>query len=92
MLAAEFYDQPQPMRSRSRLITGWRPAKSMSTDLMLDVLETGIWQRRRAGHDMQGLVHHSDGGSQPVQSAAQGPFSSRTRLARGMLEQADVSR
>jgi len=27
-----------------------------------------------------------------VQSAAQGLVSSRTRLARGMLEQADVSR
>jgi hypothetical protein len=69
-----------------------RPTKSMTTDLMLDLLEIGIWQRRRAGHDLQGLVHHSDAGSQPVQSTAQGPVSSRTRLARGMLEQADVGR
>ena len=44
----------------SRMITGWRAAKSMTTDLVLDALEMGIWQRKRAGHDLQGLVHHSD--------------------------------
>jgi putative transposase len=48
----------------SRMITGWRAATSMTTDLVLDALEMGIWQRRRAGHDLQGLVHHSDAGSQ----------------------------
>jgi len=48
----------------SRLITGWRAAKSMTTDLVLDALEMGIWQRKRAGHDLQGLIHHSDAGSQ----------------------------
>jgi putative transposase len=47
----------------SRLITGWRAAKSMTTDLVLDALEMGIWQRRHAGHDLEGLVHHSDAGS-----------------------------
>ena len=47
----------------SRMITGWRAAKSMTTDLVFDALEMGIWQRRRAGHDLQGLVHHSDAGS-----------------------------
>jgi len=36
----------------------------MTTDLVLDALEMGIWQRRRTGHDLQGLVHHSDAGSQ----------------------------
>jgi putative transposase len=44
----------------SRMITGWRAAKSMTTDLVLDALEMGIWQRRRTGHHLQGLVHHSD--------------------------------
>jgi putative transposase len=48
----------------SRMITGWRTAKSMTTDLVLDALEMGIWQRRRQGHSLQGLVHHSDAGSQ----------------------------
>ena len=31
----------------SRLITGWRAAKSMTTDLVLDALEMGIWQAER---------------------------------------------
>jgi putative transposase len=48
----------------SRMITGWRAAKSMTTDLVLDALEMGIWQRQRQGHHLQGLVHHSDAGSQ----------------------------
>jgi putative transposase len=48
----------------ARVITGWRVSKSMSTDLVLDALEMGIWQRQRAGHSIQGLVHHSDAGSQ----------------------------
>ena len=48
----------------SRMITGWRAAKAMTTDLVLDALEMGIWQRRGQGHDLQGLVHHSDAGSQ----------------------------
>src|SRR4029453_11273445 len=48
----------------SRMITGWRAAKSMTTDLVLDALEMGIWQRQRLGHDLQGLIHHSDAGSQ----------------------------
>ena len=48
----------------SRMITGWRASRSMSTDLVLDALEMGIWARARQGHDLQGLVHHSDAGSQ----------------------------
>jgi putative transposase len=46
------------------MITGWRATKSMTTDLVLDALEMGIWQRRHTGHDLQGLIHHSDAGSQ----------------------------
>jgi putative transposase len=48
----------------ARVITGWRASRSMSTDLVLDALEMGIWQRQREGHSLQGLVHHSDAGSQ----------------------------
>jgi putative transposase len=48
----------------ARVITGWRVSRSMSTDLVLDALEMGIWQRQRHGHSIQGLVHHSDAGSQ----------------------------
>jgi len=43
----------------SRLITGWRCSASMNTDLPLDALEMGIWQRQRTGRSIQGLVHHS---------------------------------
>lgn len=46
------------------MITGWRAARSMTTELVLDALEMGIWQRRRQSHNLQGLVHHSDAGSQ----------------------------
>jgi putative transposase len=46
----------------SRLITGWRCSASMNTDLPLDALEMGIWQRQRTGRSIQGLVHHSDAG------------------------------
>ena len=48
----------------SRLITGWRASPSMTTDLPLDALDMGIWQRQRTGHSIRGLVHHSDAGSQ----------------------------
>jgi putative transposase len=45
----------------SRFVVGWPAARSLRTDLALDALEMGIW-RRRGGLD--GLVHHSDRGSQ----------------------------
>ncbi len=48
----------------SRMIVGWRAASSMKTDLPLDALDMALWHRGRAGHDVTGLVHHSDAGSQ----------------------------
>ena len=45
----------------SRRIVGWRTASSMRTDLALDALEMAIYAR---GHDLAGLVHHSDRGVQ----------------------------
>jgi putative transposase len=48
----------------SRMIVGWRAAQSMRTDLPLDALDMALWHRGRAGHDVAGLVHHSDAGSQ----------------------------
>jgi putative transposase len=45
----------------SRFIVGWQASRSLRTDLALDALEMAIW-RRRAG--LEGLVHHSDRGSQ----------------------------
>lgn len=46
----------------SRRLVGWRTFSSMPTQLPLDALEMAVWIR--AGHDLTGLVHHSDAGSQ----------------------------
>ncbi len=49
----------------SRRIVGWRAATSMNTSLVLDTLEMAIWNRGREGvTDLNGLVHHTDAGSQ----------------------------
>jgi putative transposase len=45
----------------SRFIVGWQAARSLRTDLALDALEMAIWRRQA---QLQGLVHHSDRGSQ----------------------------
>jgi putative transposase len=45
----------------SRFIVGWSIATNMRTDLPLDALEMAIWRR---GGAVEGLVHHSDAGSQ----------------------------
>jgi putative transposase len=48
----------------SRRIVGWQASRSLRTDLALHALEQAIWTRRRAGADLDGLVHHSDRGVQ----------------------------
>ena len=45
----------------SRFIVGWQVSRSLRTDLALDALEMGIWVRQG---ELEGLVHHSDRGSQ----------------------------
>jgi len=45
----------------SRFIVGWQTSRSLRTDLALDALEMAVWQRRGG---LDGLVHHSDRGSQ----------------------------
>ena len=44
----------------ARRIIGWRVARSMRTDLVLDALEQAIWSRCPPA----GVIHHSDHGSQ----------------------------
>ncbi len=44
----------------ARLIVGWRASTSMRTDFELDALEQALWARPR----VEGLIHHSDRGSQ----------------------------
>ena len=64
----------------SRRIVGWRCSTSLRTDLASDALEQGLWQRARDGHEVRGLVHHSDRG-------VQGGFkwSSQHRLVRATV-------
>jgi putative transposase len=45
----------------SRRIVGWRSATNMRTDMVLDALEMARWSR---GTNLEGLVCHSDAGSQ----------------------------
>jgi len=44
----------------ARRIVGWRVAKNMRSELVLDALEQAVWARGGP----QGVVHHSDRGSQ----------------------------
>ncbi|GAC1377855.1 MAG: hypothetical protein NVSMB4_07470 [Acidimicrobiales bacterium] len=45
----------------SRMIVGWRVASNMATEMVLDALEMARWSR---GTRLEGLVCHSDAGSQ----------------------------
>jgi putative transposase len=45
----------------SRFLVGWQASRSLRTDLALDALEMAIWRRQT---QLEGLVHHSDRGSQ----------------------------
>ena len=48
----------------ARRIVGWRVSTSLVTDFVLDALEQAIYDR--CGDGMDGLVHHSDRGTQYV--------------------------
>ena len=48
----------------SRFVVGWQASRSLRSDLAIDALEMAMWNRRRAGADLDGLVHHSDRGVQ----------------------------
>ncbi|QQC21068.1 DDE-type integrase/transposase/recombinase [Actinomyces naeslundii] len=42
----------------SRRLIGWQTSTSLCTDLALDALQMAVWQRKRQGADLTGLVHH----------------------------------
>ena len=44
----------------ARRIVGWRVSRSLKTELVLDALEQALWSRT----NLEGLIHHSDRGSQ----------------------------
>jgi putative transposase len=47
----------------SRRIVGWKAARTMAISLVLDALNMAAWTRRGTGID--GVICHSDAGSQP---------------------------
>ncbi len=48
----------------ARRILGWRTGTSMTTRLVLDVLEQAVWTRGRDGADISSVVAHTNRGSQ----------------------------
>ena len=48
----------------SRMIVGWQASTSLRSDLAIDALEMAVWNRQRAGHNLDDLTHHSDMGVQ----------------------------
>ena len=48
----------------SPTVVGWQASRSLRADLAIDALEMAVFNRRRAGADLSGLVHHSDMGVQ----------------------------
>ncbi len=48
----------------SRMIVGWQSSTRMFADLAIDALAMALWNRKRHGHSVVGLVHHSDRGAQ----------------------------
>ena len=68
----------------SRRIVGWQTTyRPVCTDLALDALEMAVWQRKRTGADLTGLVHHlRPWGAVPVYSL----WAGLVRLRGGRLE------
>lgn len=48
----------------SRMVVGWQASRSLRADLAIDAIEMAVHNRRRAGADLGGLIHHSDRGVQ----------------------------
>ena len=48
----------------SRMIVGWQSSTRMFADLAVGALAMALWNRRRHGQSVVGLVHHSDRGVQ----------------------------
>jgi putative transposase len=68
----------------SRFIVGWQASWSLRTDLALDALEMAIWRRQA---QLDGLVHHSDRGSQLHRTPRRDRRGHLGRLPRGLLRQ-----
>jgi putative transposase len=62
----------------SRMIVGWQVSRRLHADVALDAFEQAIWRR---DDRLEGLVHHSDGGSQYT-AIRYGERSRRSRCPR----------
>ena len=64
----------------SRRIVGRQTTcRPVCTDRALDALEMALWQRKRAGADLTGLVHHlRPWGAVPAPSATDRPYQTAT--------------
>jgi putative transposase len=50
----------------SRAIVGWHAATAKDTAMVTTALKMALWRRDHADHRVDdGLIHHSDAGSQP---------------------------
>ena len=67
----------------ARRIIGWRVARSMQTELVLDALEQALWARAGA----QGVIHHSDRGSEKLSRPLKAVARSRCRSLGGQYRQ-----
>ena len=50
--------------AHSRRIVGWHASTSLRSDLAVNALEQAVWERNRTGASLDGLIHHSDRGTQ----------------------------
>lgn len=48
----------------SRMVVGWQLSNSLRSSLAIDALEMAIWNRTRDGGSLDGLIQHTDRGSQ----------------------------
>lgn len=60
----------------SRMIVGWSLATHLRTSLATEALEMGVWRRDAS---VEGLVHHSDAGSQYTSVFYRAPGRTRDR-------------
>jgi putative transposase len=49
----------------SRRVVGWQLSKNLRTDLALDALEMGLWDRARSGKDTTGVPRHRRTSARP---------------------------
>jgi putative transposase len=72
----------------SRRIVGWKADTTMKTSLVLDTLEMALWARDHHGEPIQeGLILHSDAGSQYTQRLVDAGADPFDRIDRRWLRQ-----